>query len=400
MTPEIYITKKFLFSKKRSFFSLLSIIAIGGIAIGVAILIIAVLILTGFENNIEKKIISFNDHIKITSFDGRDLDFNENPFSEFSQNSVFESIIPFISRNIIIRSRKSSEGVVLIGKNKSKILEYSNTISPEQNVQSQNSIYIGAKLADKLGCLPGDEIIIFGLKNNSLSDFSSPPIIDQLFVAGIYESGMYEYDDHIVYVDFTYIKKLFELNDKVTGYDIRLNDISKIEKITNDLRDKLPYPYYARSIFQVYQNIFTWLELQKKPVPIVLGLIILVAAFNIVGSMLMVVLERIKEIGTLKTLGSSRKSIRKIFLLHGLVLSLIGILLGNVIALTVTFLQNQYGIIKLPGEIYFLTQVPIELNLFLNVFVSIIAFLLTLTSALIPAIIASKIEIIKSLRFS
>lgn len=400
MTPESYIAKKFILSKRKSFFSLLSVIAICGIALGVAILIIALSILSGFENSIENKIINFNDHIKITSFDGRDIDSEDSSFSNLADEPIIESVTPFLSRNIIIRSRNSSEGVVLIGKKNSEYLLKSlmNTNNYLSNVN--NKIYIGIKLADKLGIKQGDSVIIFGLKKNSFSDFSSPPVVDQITVGGIYESGMYEYDDQVVYVDLNYSQELFDAKSKISGYDIRLTDATKIEMLANNLRDELPYPYYVRTVFQVYQNIFTWLELQKKPVPIVLGLIILVAAFNVIGSMLMVVMERIKEIGILKTLGTTKKSIRRIFLLQGFVISLLGIILGNFIALAITIVQNEFGLIQLPGEIYFLTQVPIELNLFFNTFVSIVAVILSLASAVIPSIIASKTDIIKSLRFS
>ncbi len=399
MTPEAYIAKKFILSKRKSFFSFLSLIAICGIALGVAILIIALSILSGFENSIENKIINFNDHIKITSFDGRDIDLGDSSFSKIVSEPIIESATPFLSRNIIIRSRNLSEGVVLIGKKNAKSLLKNLMGSNNYLPETDNKIYIGIKLADKLGINPGDSVVIFGLKQNSFSDFSSPPVVDQITVGGIYESGMYEYDDQVAYVDLSYSQELFDAENKISGYDIRLTDASKIEMIANNLRDSLPYPYYVRTVFQVYQNIFTWLELQKKPIPIVLGLIILVAAFNVIGSMLMVVMERIKEIGTLKTLGTTKKSIRRIFLIQGFVISLLGILLGNLIAIMITIVQKEFGLIQLPGEIYFLTLVPIELNLFFNTFVSIIAVLLSLASAVIPSIIASKTNIIKSLRF-
>ncbi|MCO6472663.1 MAG: ABC transporter permease [Melioribacteraceae bacterium] len=400
MKPESYIAKKFILSNKKSFFSLLSIIAICGIALGVAILISALSILSGFEKSIENKIINFNDHIKITSFDGRDIDSEDSSLSKFAEDQVLKSVTPFLSRNIIIRSQSRSEGVILIGKKNPESLLKGMLTTSKNSSDDVNKIYIGVKLADKLGIKLGDSVIIFGLKKNAFSDFSSPPVVDQLIVDGIYESGMYEYDDQVIYVDLNYSQKLFYAENKISGYDIRLTDISKIELFADNLRDGLQYPYYVRTVFQVYQNIFTWLELQKKPVPIVLGLIILVAAFNVIGSMLMVVMERIKEIGTLKTLGATKKSIRKIFMFQGFVISLLGIIIGNLIALTLTLIQNEYGLIKLPGEIYFLTQVPIELNLFLNTFVSIIAVILSLASAVVPSIIASKINIIKSLRFN
>ncbi|MFC2084337.1 ABC transporter permease, partial [Bacteroidota bacterium] len=151
----------------------------------------------------------------------------------------------------------------------------------------------------------GDKIILFSLKNNKLPTIQNPPALKQFIVNGIYESGMAEYDDINVYIPIETAEILFDVKDKISGYNILLSNTSKADSLANILQESLSYPYYVRTIFKQHQNIFTWINLQKKPIPIILSMIILVAVFNIIGTILMIILEKVEAIGILKSLGSS-----------------------------------------------------------------------------------------------
>ena len=142
----------------------------------------------------------------------------------------------------------------------------------------------------EIGC--PDEITVFGLRNDQAPSMDNPPSIVQFRVAGIYESGLSEYDDLNAFINISTAQNMFGMGSLISGYNIKVKDIGKLKTLSDELQDFLGYPYYVRTIFQVHQNIFTWLDLQKKPIPIVLGLIIFVAVFNIVGTLLMLVLER------------------------------------------------------------------------------------------------------------
>jgi lipoprotein-releasing system permease protein len=192
---------------------------------------------------------------------------------------------------------------------------------------------------------------------------------------------------------------MFEIQNSISGYNIRLNNVSKIDTIAARLQDELGYPYYVRTIFQVHQNIFTWIDLQKEPIPIVLGLIIVVAVFNIIGTMLMIVLERTSSIGVLKSMGFSKKIIMKIFFIQGLFLGILGIVLGCLLALLLSFLQMQFDIISLPGSIYFISSVPISIDLGNYLLVASLGLLLSVFASLIPSYIASRMNVISSIRF-
>jgi len=406
MSFPLFISKKFTLSKKDSrFITLISSISVIGISLGVATLIIALSILEGFEKTIQKKIIEFDSHIQINSYRTLLPNYKRILPNILDLLSPYaEEVNPNASNLAIISSKFVQEGVNIKGifpENKSlKIKE--NIVSGVYNFTSGKNpaIIIGKKLADKLFVKVGDEVTIFALNKNQIPSPDNLPNIQKFVIKGIFESGMAEYDDLNAYTDLKIAQLLFNFGDNITGYDIKLNDVSKIDSLTSLLSRKLRYPHSVRSIFQKHRNIFTWIELQKKPIPIVLGLIILVAAFNIIGSLLMIVLEKINAIGTLKSLGAMNRQISRVFIYQGIFLAVIGILLGNILAYILMTMQLNYNIISLPSSVYFMSTVPIVLTVKIFAGVSLITLLLCLTASFIPSIIASRIRPINSLRFS
>jgi lipoprotein-releasing system permease protein len=311
-------------------------------------------------------------------------------------------INPYASNLAIISSRRGTEGMNIIGvlpENKLKgVKEHMVEGSPDINDPS--SILIGKKLADKIYVKPGDKVTIFTLNNDKIPSPENLPNVKNFTITGIFESGMAEYDDAFAYINLKSAQSLLNIGDNITGYDIRLNNISKIDSLTLFLRAKLRYPYRTASIFELHRNIFTWIELQKKPIPIVLGLIIIVAVLNIIGTLLMMVLEKSKAIGILKSLGAGKRQITTIFLLQGMVLALAGILLGNFIGFMLMEIQLKFNIITLPSSVYFMSKVPIELALPVFAGVSLLTLLLSIIASVIPSFIASRISPISSIRFN
>jgi len=405
MSFPFFISKKFTLSKKNSrFITLISSISVIGISLGVATLIIALSILEGFEETIRKKIIDFDSHIQISSYQTLLPNYRRIMLNIHEMlNPFVEDINPYASNLAIISSKFVQEGVNVKGilpENKSlKIKE--NIISGEYSIVSDENpaIIIGKKLADKIFVNVGDEVTIFALNNNQIPSPDNLPNIQKFIVTGIFESGMAEYDDLNAYTSIQTAQTLFNFGDNITGYDIKLNNISKIDSLTSLLSKNLRYPHSVRSIFQKHRNIFTWIELQKKPIPIVLGLIILVAVFNIIGSLLMIVLEKTNAIGVLKSLGALNSHISRIFVYQGFFLAVIGIFFGNLLAYVLMSLQLKYNIISLPSSVYFTSTVPIILTAKIFIGVSIITLLLCLTASFVPSYIASRVKPISSLRF-
>lgn len=401
-----FLLKRYIKSKKESrFISTISFITALGIALGVTVVIIALTILGGFQKVVSEKIIDLNSHIKISSFGNRDLPNPETviPFFEKNYGNNFVNIQPFISKLAIIKNRNYTEGVTITGLADTNLTSTLNKFLKEGSIQNNfegmPTIYIGKKLAEKLFAKAGNRVTVFSLHQNKIPSLENPPSIEQFYVSGIFESGMSEYDDLLVYVNLDEARKLFGMNDEISGYNIKVADISKIDSLADKLQEELGYPYYVRTIFRVHQNIFTWLELQKEPIPIILGLIIFVAVFNIIGTLLMIVLERTNTIGILRSLGMKRKNIIKLFIYHGLYLSIIGVVTGNLLAYTLSILQDKFNIISLPSNVYFVTSVPVAIELNNYLIVTSVTVIISLLASLIPAVVASKIKPISAIRF-
>lgn len=402
MNVSWYIAKNFILSRKDSrFISLISTISIVGIALGVATLIIAISVLKGFEQTITNKVIDFDSHIKITSYRTVLPDYHKTlPWLESQLAAFNPDITPFASKLVIVSYKKKKEGINLIGiePNDEKPFLVKNIVSGEYKL-SDNSVLVGKKLADKLFIKVGDKITVFALSNDGIPSPENLPNIEKFLVTGIFESGMTEYDDTYAYTSLKSAQQLFAIGDNITGYNIKLGDISKIDSLTIHLAKRLHYPHYVRSVYQLHRNIFTWIELQKEPIPIVLALIILVAVFNIVGTLLMIVLEKTNAVGILKTLGSKRNQIITIFLIHGSIIGAAGIMLGSLLGYLLMFIQEKFDIITLPSSVYFMSKVPFLITPDTFIGIAVITFLLCIIASLIPSYVASKIKPVNALRF-
>lgn len=398
-----FIAKKFIFSRKDSrFINLITGISVLGIALGVATLVIAICVLRGFEKTITDKIVDFDSHIKITSFRTVLPDYHKVlPVIESELQDYQPLITPFASKLVIVSSKKSKEGLNLIGieikGQKPSFIK--NMVHGEFDISEKN-IVIGRKLADKLFLKPNDQLTVFSLKRDQVPSPENVPNIEKFKVSGIFESGMANYDDSYAYISLESAQKLFDIGDNITGYNIKLGDISKIDSLTRDLGKKLRYPHAVRSIYQIHRNIFTWIELQKEPIPLILALIILVAVFNIIGTLLMIVLEKTNAVGVLKSIGAKRKQIIFIFLIKGAMLGLGGIILGNLLGFILMKIQIEMDIIKIPSSVYFMSKVPFLITYDTFMLISVLTFGLCIAASVIPSVIASRIKPITALRFS
>ena len=398
-----FISTRYILSNKDSrLLNLISVITIVGIALGVATLIIALSVLKGFERTLTQKITDFDSHIKITSFKDV-LPEYESYLNKISSelNGHIDFISPFVSKLAIISSKNRKEGINIIGilPGKAADKEKSNLIAGIFDLKESKSIIIGKTLATKLLVKVGDKVTLFALRNDKIPSMEELPNIEQFYISGIFESGMAEYDDLIGYTNLYSAQNLFSLQSSINGIDIKLKSRSKIDSLANFIRRESRYPYRVKTIFEIHRNIFTWIDLQKEPIPIILGLIILVAVFNIISALLMLVLEKTNAIGIIKSLGAKGKQIIRIFIYQGIYLSILGILAGNFLAWLLMFIQIELNIIKVPSSVYFVTRVPIEMTLDTFLLVSSVTFVLAIIASLIPSYFASRINPVTALRF-
>jgi lipoprotein-releasing system permease protein len=375
--------------------------------IGVIVLDIALSVLNGFEREIENKLVGFNLHIDLGTVEGQLVSFNESEIAEIKKivGNDLAGISPYAAQLALVRSRKFKEGVFIKGilpeydytDLRNNIIEGEYRISNDKNYPT---ILIGKKLARKIGVKLNDTITAFSLHSFVLPIDPEHISVKKFVVSGIYESGMSEYDDVNAFVHLNSAQELFGFDDKISGYEIKLKNPQLADYYSFTLSAKLGYPYQAKSIYQTYRNIFNWIELQKKPIPVVLAFITIVAIFNIISTLLIHVMDKTNSIGILKTLGATSKQIKTIFLLNGVFIGFIGTAAGNIIALILLHLQLNFNIIKIPEGIYVLDKVPISIEAESFLIVSLLSIIISILFSFLPARFAAKIDIIKSIRFS
>lgn len=401
----LLILKNILFSKKeRKFLNIFISIAIGGIAVGVATLVIALSVLNGYDKLVTKRLLQLDAHIQITGFGNKQL-FNpikiENQVHALIKNELL-SLEPFVTKVGILGRKKIKEGVTFHGiqqnyfdSNKGFRIIRGKVFSP-----FQNEVILGKSIANKLMVGVGDTIKLFAIANESDFLNTSTPIIEHVIVSGIFESGMSKFDDSYALMDIKSLQNIFSLKLSVSGYELKLSSLTKVDSLADLLQENLQYPAYVKTIFTNYKAIFTWIELQKKPIPIVLALIILVAVFNIISTLLMIVIDKSEFIGTLRILGAREFQIVFVFLAQGMIIGIVGILLGNILALFLMKLQTSFNIITLPSTVYFVSEVPLYFQLWISLLVSSVTFFVTLLVSVLPSFVASKIQPVTTLRFS
>ena len=372
--------------------------------LGVAALIITLSILRGFERTIKENVVSFTAHMQIYGFQSQVL---KNPDEAMAKVKAdfpeVKEMAPYVAREAMIRSDRNIDGVLVKG------IDPSNDISVARDrltdgtydVSVRSSgiqpIVIGKRLAERLECGIGDKLLVFALGGYSLT--LSQTRVMQFQVSGIYETGMEEYDASYVYTNLENAQRLFQFGRAVSGFDVLVRDLDSLQALSEAIPADLGYPYYARTMFQSYRNLFAWIDLQKSQIPIILALIILVATVNVIGTLLMMVMEKTRDIGVLQTLGAKSGMISNVFLYQGMFIGLVGTILGNILAYGLCWIELKYRFISLPPSVYFMTHVPIDLAWGNFLLVSVAALLLCYGCALIPSRLAGKRDPVDLLRF-
>jgi lipoprotein-releasing system permease protein len=399
------IAQRYLQSRRNAgFFSFITGMATAGVTLGTAALIIALSVLGGFEREITEKVIGFTSHVQVLGFQSQPLpNFEENADKIENAFPIVRTVSPFVAREALVKFRATVDGILLKGVDNSRdnglIRQY--IVEGEYDilrpVGGMPRIVMGRRLARKLSAGIGDRVTLFGV--GGLADARQPRVM-QFRVTGLYESGMAEYDDVYAFTDIAEAQQLFQIGQGVSGYDLHLASVDSADAVAAAIPDLLGYPHFGRTVFDSYRNLFSWIELQKKPIPIILGLIIVVATVNIIGTLLMMVLDKTREIGILASLGATRGGITRIFLRQGFTIAVSGTALGNALALILLFIQSEFRVLSLPSDIYFMTSVPVLLRVEDFLLVSAVSLVLCLISALVPARLAARLNPVTAIRFS
>ena len=390
----------------RSFLRFITYIAIGGIAVGVAALLLALSIVRGFSNEIQKKIVGFGAHVQVENFRDEPIDSASQVVGMIRPVDGIKRVAPVVQEFALLRRSASQiEGLAIWG------MEAPPPYLEEQVVAGSfqfardslglPGIVLGEKLADQMGIEVGDRVTAFsmrGLEGGSL--MRGRPRVKQFYVAGLYETLLADFDEVNAFTGIGPARDLFSYADnQVSRFDLTLYDIEEAQQVRSAIEERVGFPIIARTIEEVFPGLFAWVNLQESIIPLVISVIIIVAAFNIVGTLLMIILEKTSEIGILASLGASRKALRRLFLRFGLLIGAVGTVIGEGVALTLGLLQEQFQLIPLPAEAYYMQTAPVELNPLDFVIVGVAALLLCAVASYIPARFASRVEPIRVIRF-
>lgn len=398
-----FISKRFSSNEQGRFLKFARAVSFVSVMLGVLALLLSLAILYGFESELKKSAVKFTSHITINTLNkepignaGEIINLLKTKFTEIAAAN------PICEREGLIRSDLHTDGVLIKSfQPQNDINDFKKNIKFGKSSFSSDSareIIIGTRLARKLGATAGSSIVLYAIKSSNIGLPDSR--VGKFKVVGLYQTGMAEYDESLVLIPLQAARVFFKMpENSASKIELMLNDINSSSRISKNVMDLLGFPFWTMTYYEIHTSIFAWIELQKEPIPLVLGIISLVAVLNIITTLLIMVVEKTHTIGILRTLGMKKFDIVKIFVSQGIRIGSYGMLCGAVLAFAFSILQQNYQLIKLKGEIYFLDALPIYISPLHYIVVLSISFLLILLSTIIPALIASGLKPVKAIRF-
>jgi lipoprotein-releasing system permease protein len=402
---KLFTALRYLKSKRdEKFISLITVISVLGVALGVTTLIIVISVMNGFENQLRNKILGVNAHIVVNKL-GEDISDITPLIEKIKTVKGVDGVTPFIYRQAMLSSASSVSGVIVRGvdlnfdKNvtvftKSVIKGSVNCLS-DKNV---NFIIIGKELAKLLAVGIGDSINMvspFG----RMTPMGMIPKMKKFKIGGIFTTGMYDYDSGLCYISMSAAQKFFNMGKTVTGLEVKVKDIYKASAIAEKIKVKLKYPYWVRDWMEMNKNLFSALKLEQVTMFIILTLIIFVAAFNIASTLIMMVMEKNRDIAILKAIGAKSKDIMHIFIYEGLIIGVLGTISGAVLGILICLLLKKYQFISLPKDVYYISTLPVELNVLKISIIVLSSIVICFIATIYPAWQASKLKPSQILRY-
>ena len=415
MKYEWFIGLRYLKARRQeTFISLITVISILGVMIGVMTLNIVMAVMTGFEETLRDRLLGINAHIALVKSGDKLRDY-ESLVKQVQRENGVVAASPSIYGQVMLTAGPRVAGVVVRGVDPDRvngvidIQKYMTQGSLQSLKQPQPlrvddrtvllpSLIVGARLANQLGVFPGSPVQV-------VSPLGSPtaigviPKVRRFIVVGIFKTDMSEIDSTLVFMNLSDAQKFFEMPNAATNIEIRVKDVYQARQIADDIQRQLGFPYFAEDWSRLWPNLFSALRLEKTVYFLVLLLMVLVGAFNIVSTLIMVVMEKRKDIAILQSMGATRESIRKIFLFKGCVIGVVGTTLGVLLGLVVCLLIEKYRFIELPKDVFLISTVPVRIYLSNYLLVTFASLVVCLLASIYPARQAAKLDPVEIIRY-
>ncbi len=411
MTFELFLAKRYIKAKKKQvFISLNTFLSMAGVTMGVMVLTVVIAVMAGAESYMRDHILSMEPHIIVTRTFG--------PFKEYrkvlktiSETAEVSEAYPFVYGQVMLRSPKGISGAILKGidpaSSKRQLLSGDKVLLQERLKKSGldsskklilPKIIIGKQLAEDLKVTTGDRVTMVSPRG-----FASPmehvPGMRQLEVAGIFESGLYEYDKTMIYTHMEDAQQILDMKEMITGIEVWIENLYDAKAVGDRIAERSGYLYRARDWMRSNRNLFLSLKIQKVVMFIILTLIILVAAFNIASTLVMEVMEKTRDIAILKAMGATHKSIRTVFVIIGTVIGSIGTIIGTGLGFALCFLLKRYQFIDLPEKVYYFTRLPVKIEFWDVFLIMLAAMAICFFATLYPAYKAAKYHPVDGIRY-
>ena len=397
MNFPFYLSTRYLrTAQKGSFTRVAGVLSVAGLSVGISALLSTLFILNGFEKVISKKIADFDGHIRVKHYLNYPI-----PSEILEMDSILfhykETVSQsrFIQKPALLRKGKVAEGIIVEGIEPDRVEFINDILVSGANDISGNQIVIGERLANQVNISIGDKIVLFDLATLN----GSNKRLKQFVVAGFFHSGMLEYDNHMIYMNLEQADRLFHMNEKVSGQILRLSEAKWANELSEFLKKDLAYPYMVMTWKEKNRSLFKWMNIQRWPILFIFSLIAMVGLVNIISALAMIVLDKTRQIGILKSLGVSHTGLRQLFLFYGFMIGLAGAIIGSFLALLLAWMQNNFKIITLPEDIYFMDFIPMDVSIFDVFSIVIISIVCAIFAAIWPTVRAERIEPADALRY-
>jgi lipoprotein-releasing system permease protein len=409
---ELFIGLRYTRAKRRNhFISFISLISMLGMALGVMALIVVLSVMNGFQKEIRARMLGATPHLEVVADGGRIADWRS-VLDKVVQNPQVAAAAPYVGGQGMLSFGQNVQGVMVRGiapERETAITELANKVktgSLSDLRSGEFGIVLGVDLARALGVGVGDKVMLIA-PQGMITPAGMMPRLKQFRVIGIFEIGMAPYDNNLALINIADAQKLFQLGDTVTGISARLRDVDVAPQVAREIQSRLPDDLYANDWTHQNSNYFRAVQMEKKMMFIILSLIVAVAAFNIVSTLVMAVTDKQADIAILRTLGASPRSIMKIFIVQGVVIGVIGTLLGTIsgivlalnLDVVVPFIEHLFGVQFLAKDVYYISELPSDLRYHEVAVVSGIAFAISLLATIYPSYRASQTQPAEALRY-